>query len=124
MAGLGVRLFTDENIDPDVARTLRSRGYDAESCHEAGRANRRIPDEEQLSYAVQRGRAILSFDYVDFSRLDAIWKRTARRHAGIILSVEVRDVGELLRRVQRHLDTYPPEVQHDTLLWLESSPTR
>jgi hypothetical protein len=124
VAGLGIRLFTDEHISDTLARALKRRGYDVESCEEAGRANRGIPDEEQLTYATQHGRAILTFNRNDFLRLDAQWKRVGQQHGGIIISVAVRDVGELLRRVERHLDICPPSVQHDTLLWLDPSPTR
>ena len=46
MAGLGVRLFTDEHIHKHLAGTLRDRGYDALSCQEAGR--RGVSDDEQL----------------------------------------------------------------------------
>ncbi len=124
MAGVGLRLYTDENIDPELARVLSRRGYDAESCHEASRANRGIADEVQLAYAAWHGRAILTFNYLDFLHLGAAWKRRGRQHAGIIISHELADIGELLRRVQRHLDTYPPDVQHNTLLWLDPSLTR
>ena len=58
MAGLGIRLYTDEMIDVRLARALRSRGYDVESCQDAGRSNQGIPDEEQLAYAAGLGRAI------------------------------------------------------------------
>ena len=125
MAGLGVRLFTDEHIFRHLAGALRSRGYDAESCQEAGRASQRIPDHRQLAYARRSGRAILTENVGDFLRLDAEWKAAGRKHAGIILIARtVSDFGELLRRVERHLNTYPPEVQHDTVLWLDPSPTR
>ena len=60
MAGLGIRLFTDEHIFKDLARELRNRGYDAEGCYEVGRANQGISDEEQLEYATRRGCAILA----------------------------------------------------------------
>jgi predicted nuclease of predicted toxin-antitoxin system len=124
VAGLGIRLFTDEHISGRLARALRSHGYDAESCHEAGRADQGIPDEDHLDYASRSGRAILTFNHVDFVRIDAAWKRGGQQHAGIVLSPEVQDIGELLRRVERYLNTYPTDVQHDTLLWLDSSPTR
>ncbi len=75
MAGLGVRLFPDEHISGRLARALRSRGYDAESCREAGRADQGISDEDHLDYASRFGRAILTFDQVDFRRLEVIWKR-------------------------------------------------
>jgi len=113
MAGLGVRLFTDEHIHKDLAGTLRDRGYDALNCQETGR--RGVSDEEQLVYAAQRGRAILTFNVNDFYQLEHLWKATGRHHAGIIVAAVVEDLGELLRRVQRHLDTIGPDVQRDTL---------
>src|SRR5436309_2913767 len=118
MAGLGVRVYTDEHIFKDLAKALRDRGFDAESCQEAGRANQDLADEQQLAYAASQGRAILTFDVGDYQHLEREWKAASRQHAGIILSREIRDLGELLRRVQRHLDTYGLDVQHDTLLWL------
>ena len=118
MAGLGIRLYTDEQIFKGLAKALRDRGYDAESCQEAGRANQDLSDEQQLAYAASQGRAILTFNMGDYQALERAWKAAGRQHVGIILSPEVKDFGELLRRVQRHLDTVAPEVQHDILLWL------
>lgn len=122
MAGLGIRLFTDEMIHDRLAEELRRRGYDAEGCHEAGRSNRRIPDEEQPTYAAEQGRAILTFNASDYLRLDVAWKAARRSHAGIILSGEIADFGELLRRVQWHLDNYTPGMQHNLVLWLNPVP--
>jgi len=62
VAGLGIRLFTDEMIDPDLAIALRRLGYDAESCQEAQRHNRKLSDEDQLDYAAGEGCAILTFN--------------------------------------------------------------
>ena len=67
---------------------------------------------------------LLTFNKVDFLRLDRVWKAADRRHAGIIVSPQIEDLGELLRRVTWHLDTYAPEDQHDTLLWLGPVPER
>jgi hypothetical protein len=122
VAGLGIRLFTDEMIRPTLAEALRARGYDALSCHEVGRANRRISDAQQLRYATQDGRACLSFNSTDFCRLDAEFKAAGERHAGIIVSAEIRDFGTLLRYVQRHIDTYALSEQENILLWLDTSP--
>ena len=118
MVGLGVRLYIDEHVPKRLAKALRDRGYDAESCREVGRDNRRLSDEVQLEYAAQQARAILTFDIGDYQRLEGEWKATGRHHAGIIVCRQITDVGELLRRAQLHLDTFGPDVQHDTLLWL------
>src|SRR4051812_44493949 len=121
MAGLGIHLYTDEMIPGRIAATLRQRGYDVVSCHDVGRANRAIPDEDQLGYAAQDGRAILSFNMVDYVPLDSRWKAAGRQHSGIVVSPAIDDFRRLLRCVQRHLDTYSPEAQADLLLWLDTS---
>lgn len=119
MAGVGIALFTDEHVYANLARALRPQGYDAVSCQEAGLVSRRIGDPAQLTYAAQQGRAILTYDVIDFIQLDRAWKAAGQRHAGII-AVSSRTYGfrQLLRRVARHLDTVDPDVQRDTLLWL------
>ncbi len=121
MAGLGIRLYIDEMIPARLARELRRRGYDVESCHDVGRGNRAIPDEDQLVYATDEGRAILTFNMVDYVPLDSAWKQAGRQHAGIVVSPAIDDLGTLPRCVQRHLDTYTGEMQRDLLLWLDTS---
>jgi hypothetical protein len=123
MAGLGIRLYTDEMIPTTLAVQLRNRGYDVESCHEAGRSRQRIPDDEQFEYATRNDRAILTYNIADFPGIDGRWKAVGRRHAGIILSPEVDDLGTLLRRVQAHLDSHPLVVQNNLVLWLTDSGT-
>jgi hypothetical protein len=118
MAGLGIQLYTDEMIHPRFVAELRRRGYDVENCQEAGLSNRGIPDPDQLAYATNQGRAIPTFNYVDYLELDADWKDAGREHAGIIVSPYVADIGELLRRVIWHLDHYTRDQQHALVLWL------
>lgn len=121
MAGLGIKLYTDEMITDRLAPALRQQGYDVESCPEAGLANQRLSDPDQLSYAAQAGRALLTFNAKDFVLLDAAWKAAGRRHAGIILAPQIDDFGHLLRCVRRHLDTYALAVQDDVVLWLDTA---
>lgn len=118
MAGLGIRLFTDEMIPANLARALRQRGYDAESCQESGHSNQEIDDEAQLEYATQQGRAMLTYNIGHFLNIDRQWKVSGRRHAGIIVSPGITEFGDLLRRVQRHLDNVEPATQDNLLLWL------
>jgi hypothetical protein len=115
-------LFTDEHIDIRLALALARRGFDVLSCQEAGRANQRISDEDQLAFAASKGRALLTFNTVDFIMLDIEWKRIGRRHAGIIVSVAIRNLSELIQRVEHHLSTVSPDQQDNTLLWLSAPP--
>jgi hypothetical protein len=101
-----------------LASALRRDGFDVISCEEAGRSDQQIPDDQQLAFATREGRAILTFNIGDYCRLDTEWKSIGRSHGGIILSPETRDFGTLLRRVERHLNTVPPHLQRDTVLWL------
>jgi hypothetical protein len=64
----------------------------------------------------------LTFNKVDFLRLDHEWKAAGRPHAGIIVSPQIEALGELFRRVMWHLDTYASADQYNTLLWLGPVP--
>ena len=121
MAGLGIRLFTDEMISPDLAVGLRRQGYDVVSCDESGRSRQRMSDDQQLLYASSVGRAVLTFNARDYVAIDRRWKDEGRHHAGIIVSQQVNDLGELFRRVKWHLDVVKPGVQDDVLLWLRAN---
>ena len=118
MAGLGIAIFTDEHVHAGLAAALRQLGYDAVSCQEAGRHLQGISDDDQLAYAAQEGRAILTNNFTDFEDADRRWKAANRRHAGIIIYSRSPTFSALLRRVQQHLDTVDPQVQDDILLWL------
>ena len=122
MIGGSVPLYTDEHIDVRLGLALSRRGFDVLSCQEAGRANQRISDEDQLAFATGQGRALLTFNTVDFIALDIVWKQAGRRHAGIVVSPEIRNLTELIQRVEHHLSTVSPDQQDDTLLWLSARP--
>ena len=118
MAGLGLRLFTDEDITWRVAAHLRPMGYDIESCKDAKRGAQRVPDYSQLKYAMQEGRAILTFNRHDFEQLHLEWQAKRWQHPGIIISGQISDLAELIRRVQLHLDTVDPTAQVNQVLEL------
>jgi predicted nuclease of predicted toxin-antitoxin system len=117
--GLEISVFTDEMITPRLAAEMQRRGYDVESCRDAGRANLSISDEDQLAYATNAGRAICTFNYPDFAALDALWHARGRSHAGIIVSVDLdSEQTEMARRLQRHLDTVDAATQRDRVMIL------
>ena len=97
-----MKLYVDADITPKLARTLRQRGYDALSAHEAGNAD--APDSEQMAFAAAQGRALLTCNTGDFTIIFEDYWYTDREHFGVIVSEQL-ELGEMIRRVARLLDT-------------------
>lgn len=79
-----IPLYLDEDVDVALASALRQRGIDAVTTQEAG--NIAWPDDDQLTFATQAGRAFFTHNRSDFVRLHQAGMRSGRFHAGIILS--------------------------------------
>lgn len=96
-----LRFLLDEDMSDRVAAGLRARDVDAVSVHEIDRANRRIPDEEQLAFAAEQGRVLVTYNRADYQTLDAAWRIEGRQHAGILWCSERtlprRAIGDLIR---------------------------
>lgn len=118
MTGLGIRIYTDENVDPLLAIQLRRHGYDALSCHSADNHNQAMSDESQLEFATAHERAILTHNIADFVQLDGIWKAAGKVHTGIICAPGQPSIGELVNRTMKHLNSCSPEDQFDTTHWI------
>ena len=95
---MSLALLLDEDLSPRVAEGLRRRGVDAVSVHEIDRANRRVPDEQQLAFATAEGRVLVTYNRADYQALDAQWRLGGREHAGILWcgerSIPRRAIGE------------------------------
>lgn len=98
---MSLRFLLDEDITDSVAVGLRARGVDAVSVHEIGRSGQRIGDDEQLAYAVEQGRVLVTYHRDDFQDIDAKWREEGRQHAGILWCLERtirrRAAGDLIR---------------------------
>lgn len=118
MAGLGIKLFTDEMVYPELAHRLVNQGYDVVCCRDRGRSNKRIPDSAQIQHATGEDRAILTFNATEFEAIHRRWIASGNQHAGIIVCEQINDLDELEHRVKRHLDTIAPQQQNNTVLVL------
>ncbi|MGE0597999.1 MAG: DUF5615 family PIN-like protein [Dehalococcoidia bacterium] len=77
-------VYFDENSqDSLLVSLLRKDGVDCLISNEAG--NGELPDDDQLSFAAQSSRAIVTFDRADFQRLHGAWMAANRSHAGILI---------------------------------------
>ena len=74
------QLYADEDFPFPVVERLRQLGHDIVTTFEAGQANQRIEDADQLAFATCLGRAILTRNRRHFIRLH----RISANHAGIV----------------------------------------
>lgn len=74
-------LYADEQFPKIVVELLRALGHDVLTVQEARNANRGIPDEDVLAFAVTNERAVLTLNRIDFIRLHA----SQPNHSGIIV---------------------------------------
>ena len=106
---------------PELARILRARGEDAVSAHEAGKLG--IADSDQLAYATELGRAIVTSNAADFIRLAREWFDLGRPHAGIIVpyrQISRPELGETMRAVLRLLTAVDAESLYNTVHVVDS----
>ena len=77
-------LLLDEMFSDDIARQLRTNGYDIISVV-ADPALVGLPDDQVLAYATTEGRALVTANIKDFVPLDSRYRAAGQSHAGLIL---------------------------------------
>jgi predicted nuclease of predicted toxin-antitoxin system len=98
------KLLLDEDLHGDLAKALRARGIDAVRVQELGRSG--DDDSDQLELAINSGRALVSFNRGDYTRLHNEYMELGLHHYGIITCPQV-PIGEMLRRILKALDQNP-----------------
>ena len=96
-------LCMDENIDLLIASMLRAQGFDVVTTHERRREG--TSDPEQLTYAVQQKRCLVTHNRDDFVSLHTQYIDENRKHMGIIVAVQRRP-GDTAERLAHLLDTF------------------
>src|SRR5258705_9744602 len=77
-------LLLDEMFSDDIARQLRTKGYDVISVV-ADLALAGLPDDQVLAYATAEGRPLVTANIKYFVPLDARYRAAGQSHAGLIL---------------------------------------
>jgi predicted nuclease of predicted toxin-antitoxin system len=93
-----INRYLDEDVSWLVGELLRCRGYNVLSTQDAGQTG--MKDPQQLAYAAQQQRAILTHHRNDFQRLAQEYLSSGQSHSGIIIAVRrpPHDIaGRLLR---------------------------
>jgi predicted nuclease of predicted toxin-antitoxin system len=103
-----VKFYLDEDLTPAIAVALRKLAVDAVSAHEVGRIG--LGDAEQLAFAANQGRCLVSANARDFARLGRDAIDQGRRHAGIVLCpprIHAQNVGVVVKALLEIAQRYP-----------------
>ena len=98
-----IRLFIDEDVWLGLAAALRERGFDAIHVYEVARDS--LNDREQIAFAVQQQRAILTHNKRHYIPFVAEYYWAGKVHHGILVIAQLPR-GELLRRVETFLQQH------------------
>jgi predicted nuclease of predicted toxin-antitoxin system len=112
---LKVKLFLDEDVHAELAHALRNRGFDAVHAQELARKGK--TDREQLDYAIQEQRCVVTFNVKDFVVLHNDYIMEQRGHWGIIVSTQL-PLGETMKRLLRKLQSVWAETMQNKLEFL------
>jgi predicted nuclease of predicted toxin-antitoxin system len=114
-----VKLYLDEDLSPRIAERLRKKGIDAVSVFEVGRMQ--MSDREQLAYAAQEGRCLVTRNARHFIILAREAIRRQEPHAGVILcSPRMRgvEVGAIANALLRTAMRFPKGLGEYDVLYL------
>jgi predicted nuclease of predicted toxin-antitoxin system len=111
-------IYVDADLSPRIVSALRQRNYECQSAWEDGLGD--ATDEHILARATELGMVLLTNNDCDFSTLARQWTSQERPHAGILISKQYRNrqIGELLRRLLRFLDTVTAEEMRGAVRYL------
>ncbi len=112
------RYLLDENLSTAIVVAGRRRSLDIVSSHEVGLDGK--TDEEQLCWAAAHGRALVTRDRRDLSKIAADLFARGEPHHGVVLvpeSLPTEDVGGILRALQVHASRRPTGMQPYTVEW-------
>ncbi len=114
-----MKFYLDEDLAPQIAARLRTKGIDAVSALEVG--NVQLPDSNQLRYAGREGRCLVTRNVRHFVvlALDAI--RRQEPHAGIVLcppSIRGFEITKITAALTRLARQFPKGLGEFDVLYL------
>lgn len=112
-----IKLYIDEDLTDRLAVALRSRGYDVISAHEVNMRGK--TDKEQLEFATQNNRVILTRNIKHFVVLQREYYKHGLLHKGIVMT-DYLPLKELIRRVIRFLNKKKMTEIRNCIDWLQN----
>jgi len=115
MSRLFVELYLDEDVDVLVAELLRSYGFSAITTREVDQLH--YNDQEQLTYAINQKRAIVTHNRGHFEKLTQEYYASETTHYGIIIAVR-RPPHEIMRRLLKILDSVTADEMKNQIRYI------
>ncbi|HWS99834.1 MAG TPA: DUF5615 family PIN-like protein [Pyrinomonadaceae bacterium] len=94
------QIYSDENVPLPVVEELRRLGYDVLTMYEDGKANQSLPDDQVLTLATEKQRAVLTTNRRHFITLH----RKQPTHAGIIVCTFDPDFTRQAQRIAEAIE--------------------
>jgi Domain of unknown function (DUF5615) len=115
-----IRLYIDEDsFDKSLVAAFRNADFDVITVADASQQG--YSDEEQLTWAAERGRVIYSYNRRDFCILHSDFLAMERNHAGIIVLRQQRySIGQQLRGLLALIALQTAEDMVNQLVFLSS----
>jgi hypothetical protein len=108
-------LYLDENFGLTFGKVLASRGLDVVTAQAADRLGR--SDREQLEFAAQHGRCLVTQNIAHFVVLHAQFIRSGTDHAGILLVEHHPNAAVMASKCVRRLANETGETVRSQLLF-------
>ena len=112
-----ISLYLDEDVHTYIAHALRLRGWQALTTEEAQR--RSATDQDQIHFATQNGRTIMTYNVRDFPRLHYESIASGEGHSGIIV-VKREDPSRNIRALLNLLNILSAEAMRGQLVYLNN----
>ncbi len=109
------KLLLDEQIWKYLARLLREQGFDVIHVNEVDLDA--TPDEQIMEYAVDKRRAVVTFNVRDYVPIAIQYAEDGKEHYGVVVSKELSH-GELKRRVTKLLESVTAEELMNSVRYL------
>lgn len=97
-----VRIYCNENFPLPVVEVLRQLGHDVLTSLDAGNANRSVPDDDVLTFAIAEDRIILTMNRKHFVRLHL----QDAGHPGMVVCTYDPDFPRQAQRIHQEISAF------------------
>lgn len=115
-----MKLLLDEQISGKIAERLRDRGHDVTAATDDP-SLRGLSDPDLFAVAQQQGRALVTYNRVDFEPIIREYAEANREHHGLVIVHPTRfpswEFTRLVAAIENFLER--PDLGMSSLIWLQ-----